>query len=64
MLRTADAEESLQGYKDSGCDGYGEADLGEGKDEGDDVGEDVEFIVMRNVRGRENEVGKQNAEGI
>ena len=64
MLWTADAEESLQGYKNSGGDGYGEADLGEGEDEGDDVGEDVEFIVMRNVRGRENQVGKQNAEGI
>ena len=54
MLGMTDTEEPLQRHKDSGEDGDGEADLGEGKDEGDDVGNNDQFKVLGNVGGREN----------
>jgi hypothetical protein len=62
VLGTADTEEPLKRYEDSGGDGDGEADLGEWEEEGEVVGEDVELIIGGNMRSREDEIGEENTE--
>ena len=55
VLWTTDTEEPLKRYKDGGGDGDVEIDLGERKEEGDDVWEDVELKVQREAWGGEDE---------
>ena len=62
MSRVTDADKPLQGDEDCGGNRDGEADLGEGEDDGDDLGGDDELEVMRNMRNREDEVGEEDAE--
>ena len=50
MSWVADADKPLQGHEDCGGDGDGEADLGEGEDDGDDLGDDDKLKVMRSMR--------------
>ena len=48
------------------CDVYrvGEADLGHGEDEGDEMREDVQAIIVRDTGHREDEAGEDDAEGV
>ena len=52
----ADTDKPLKRHKDSGEDGDGEADLGEGEEEREEMGKDVELVIWRELRNGENEV--------
>ena len=43
-MRTTDTQKQLHSHPDGGVDGDGEADLGEGQENRDQVGEGVEVI--------------------
>ena len=64
MLWAADTDEPLRGHCHGGVHGDGEADLGQGEDEGDEVGEDVEAILVRETGDGEYEAGEDDADGV
>ena len=47
LLWTADTDEPLHGHCHGGVHRDGEADLGKREDEGDEVGKDVDVILVR-----------------
>ena len=63
-MRTTNADKAFHRHSDCGVDGDGEGDLGDGEEDGDEVGEGVECIVPRYLRQAEYEVGKNDATGV
>ena len=63
-MRTANANKAFNRHTDGGVDGDGEADLGQGEEDGDEVGEGVEGVVLRYLRQREDEVGEDDTAGV
>ena len=63
-MRTTDAHKALHRHTDGGVDGDGEADLGEGQEDGDQVGEGVEGIKWRYLRQGEDKVGENDTAGV
>ena len=56
--------EPLHSNSHCGVDRVGEADLGHGEDEGDEMREDVQAIIVRDTGHREDEAGEDDAEGV
>ena len=50
------------GYRD--VDRVGEADLGQWEDDGDEVREDIQALIVRYTGHREDEAGKDDTEGV
>ena len=57
LLGTADTDEPFDSHCHCGIHRDGEADLGQGEDERDEVGGDVERIMLRKKGDGENKTG-------
>ena len=61
---SADADEPLHRHSNSWVDGDGEEDLGDGEQDGDEVGEGEEGVVGGDDWEREHEGGEEDAGGV
>ena len=64
MLWLTNTHEPLHSHSHCGVDRVGEADLGHGEDEGDQVREDVQAIIVGDTGTREDENGEDDTEGV